>query len=112
MVSDQNETSNDNHDNRGRFTSGNKAAVNAGSRKAFRDVIYAATTREDIALVWVQLLLKAQAGNLTAIGMVLDRACGKPDDGDVEERIQQLVALLERHQSSGVLGNGAARLGS
>lgn len=87
---------NPDHDDRGRFTSGNRAARKAGSRKAFRDVIYAATTREDVAVVWVKLMLKAQGGNLKAIAMVLDRVCGRVEEVDTEERVQRMEALVGR----------------
>ncbi len=87
---------NPDHDDRGRFTSGNRASAKSGSRKAFRDVIYAATTREDVALVWVKLMLKAQGGNLRAIAMVLDRTCGKVEEVDTEERVQRMEALVGR----------------
>ncbi len=62
--------------------------------------------------VWLVVVGKAKDGNMAAIREFLDRTCGKPEDFELEERIQQLEALLERHQSNGVLGSGAARLGS
>ena len=59
-------------------------------------MIYAATTKKDVALIWVKLLVKAQGGNLKAIGMVLDRLCGKPEEADTEERVQRMEALVGR----------------
>ena len=67
------------HDSKGRFTAGNKAAKgNPYTRKAgeFRKALYDSVTAKDIKDVIGQLKAQARAGDLKAIALFLDRVLG------------------------------------
>jgi hypothetical protein len=92
----------DNQDGRGRFTHGNKAAAGRNrttmSMKESRRLLLGATTPEMLVEVWLVLYLRAKEGNMGAIREFLDRTCGKPEDDELQERVEQLEALLAQHR--------------
>ncbi len=71
--------------------------------KTFRRLLLHATTKEMVVEVWLVLHQQAADDNLAAIKLLLEYACGKPEDLELEERIQQLEALLERQPVAGTL---------
>ncbi len=85
-----------------RFELGNKAAVGRNrstmSAKGHRALLLAATTKEMVVEVWLVLYGCAQEGNMAAIKEFLDRTCGKAEDDELQERVDQLEALLEQHR--------------
>ncbi|QNN24313.1 hypothetical protein HED60_19235 [Planctomycetales bacterium ZRK34] len=90
------------HDQRGRFTVGNKAAVGRRTRHAervgkLRDELLDAITPEAIRKAITALIREAESGNVAAIRELLDRAVGKPIEADLLERLESLeTAIAER----------------
>ena len=56
------------------------------------------TAPEMVVEVWLVLYGCAKEGNMAAIKEFLDRTCGKAEDDELQERVEQLEALLEQHR--------------
>lgn len=90
-----------NHDSGGRFTKGNKAAVNRGNpytRKAaqFRRVLYNCVTEEQFKAICKKMTDDALNGSAKDRELFFTRLLGTPGTGiDLLERMERLETLLE-----------------
>jgi hypothetical protein len=88
------------HDARGRFTLGNKAARgNPMNRRAqeIRVVLLEKMTPEVAGRIADRLIAMAEGGDLPAIRELLDRCIGKPIASDIAERLDNIeTALAEK----------------
>jgi len=75
-AADQQPDTDTGHDNKGRFTAGNKCSR---GRKVteLRRALLDAVTPEDIQAIVGQIVAKAKQGDLQAISLLLDRVIGK-----------------------------------
>ncbi|RMH24587.1 MAG: hypothetical protein D6692_12755 [Planctomycetota bacterium] len=90
----------------GRFAKGNPGGPgnpHAGKVGKLRAAILAAVTPEDVAAIVGALIQRAKGGDMAATKELLDRAIGKPTDGDLAERLDRLEEAAER-----LLGGGAS----
>ena len=93
---------NGNHDRRGRFQRGNKAAKgNPHARHVgqLRSALLEAFTVEDMGAIARKLIESAKAGNVQAVKELLDRSVGRPDQAIhmvSEEATTVRVVLLDR----------------
>ncbi|MCH8151440.1 MAG: hypothetical protein IH830_03590 [Planctomycetes bacterium] len=88
---------NGNHDRRGRFQRGNKAAKgNPHAQRVgrLRSALLEAVDEAAIRRVVEALIKEAEGGNVPAVRELLDRCIGKPHETDLIERIERLEATL------------------
>lgn len=88
----------DHRDSGGRFAKGNPGGPgNPAVREVarLRRALLDAVTEADIREVVGVLIDKAKAGHLPAVRELLDRAIGKPTDGDLAERLEELERAAE-----------------
>ena len=88
---------NGNHDRRGRFQPGNKAAKgNPHAQRVgrLRSALLEAVDETAIRRVIEALVKEAEGGNVPAVRELLDRCIGKPHETDLIERIERLEAAL------------------
>lgn len=88
---------NGNHDRRGRFQRGNKAAKgNPHAQRVgrLRSALLEAVDEAAIRRVVEALVKEAEGGNVPAVRELLDRCIGKPHETDLIERIERLEAAL------------------
>ncbi len=88
---------NGNHDRRGRFQRGNKAAKGnplAQRVGRLRSALLEAVDEAAIRRVVKALVKEAEGGNVPAVRELLDRCIGKPHETDLIERIERLEAAL------------------
>lgn len=88
----------------GRFAPGNPGGPgnpHAATVAKLRAAILAAVTPEDIDAIVRALVHRAKGGDLGATKELLDRAIGKPTDGDLAERINELERVAESLMAEG-----------
>ncbi len=88
---------NGNHDRRGRFQRGNKAAKGNphGQRVGrLRSALLEVVDETAIRRVVEALVKEAEGGNVPAVRELLDRCIDKPHETDLIERIERLEATL------------------
>lgn len=66
-----------------------------------RSAILAAVTPEDIDAIVRAMIQRAKGGDMVATKELLDRAVGKPAQGDIAERLEALEQLAERLAAGG-----------
>ena len=82
----------------GRFAPGNPGGPgnpHAATVAKLRAAILAAITPEDIEEIVRTMIKRAKGGDMVATKELLDRAIGRPTDGDLSLRIESLEAIAE-----------------
>jgi hypothetical protein len=82
----------------GRFAKGNPGGPgnpHAASVAKLRAAILRAVTPEDVEAIVRAMIQRAKGGDMAATRELFDRAMGKPTDGDLAERIDELERVAE-----------------
>ena len=87
-----------NHDSKGQFIAGNKAAektVTMGMKRV-RQLIRDVTTVKEVYDIWTVVKASALLGEQWAVKMFMEYMAGKPEDMELQERLERLEDRLDQ----------------